>query len=89
MKYCFLCGSVIDSQKPAIRRRVKTGDWTRTSYKKPLIRAVQTHFGMRIVCTRCSRWLDQRDVFQDIVRNALPLLALALLIGLLLFTRGG
>lgn len=60
MANCYLCGRPIEDTRYHLRRRVRTGDFERRQYSGRRVSAVQTHYGMRVVCTRCATMLDRR-----------------------------
>jgi hypothetical protein len=58
MANCFRCGKQLSEHEPRRRRRVVTGGSERKSYPRSHLRETQARFGMRIVCTRCAKFID-------------------------------
>jgi len=61
MANCYRCGRPIQDTRYHLRRRVKTGGYERRRYGRGRVDLIQSHYGMRIVCTRCARAIDLQD----------------------------
>jgi hypothetical protein len=86
MSNCYLCGRpILDSQYHR-RRKVKTGEYERRRYPNPKISAVQTTYGMRIVCAGCARMLDRQKIAKLWLEHLPVLVALAVLLLVILFS---
>lgn len=59
MSTCYTCGRHIEPTEPSLRRRVRTGDRTRVSFRTGKVVEGVTTYGMRTVCRACSRRLDR------------------------------
>ena len=79
MSRCYLCGKQIPEDERQIRRRVRTGDRTRTSYSTGKALESLTTFGRRVVCAGCARFLDRSSLRDLLWKHAVVLLTLALL----------
>lgn len=62
MANCYRCGRPILDTRYHLRRRVKTGGYERRRYLRGRMDTVQTHFGMRVVCTKCAHAIDRREL---------------------------
>ena len=84
MAHCYLCGTSLAGQKTRIRRRVPVGEWARRVYGKGSGVAVVQKHGMRMVCVRCAKRMEERrrrEVALGIVKS---LATLAILLVLML-----
>lgn len=79
MANCFLCGRKNPPDVRQVRRKVKTGEWIRKRYQSPRVNSTQSHFGMRIVCPSCAKFLDRQQIKSELWKHAG---VLALLFGL-------
>ena len=61
MANCYRCGRPILDTRYHLRRRVKTGEHDRRRFTSPKARIVQTHYGMRVVCTNCAAIIDREE----------------------------
>ena len=85
MSRCYLCGKPISDDERQIRRRVRTGDRTRTSYTTGKALESVTTFGRRVVCARCARFLDRSSLRNLLCKHSFVLLLLTLLMIYLLY----
>ncbi len=76
MANCFLCGRKIPLDVWQTRRKVKTGEWVRKRYQSPRINTIQAHYGMRIVCPLCARFLDRQRIVDELKKHVVVLLLL-------------
>lgn len=79
MAHCYLCGSSLAGQKPRLRRRVPVGEWTRRVYGKGSGVAVVQKHGMRMVCARCAKRMEERRRREVAVGIAKSLIAMVIL----------
>lgn len=82
---CFVCGNPIPPNHLHPRRRVQTGEWVRFKYPKPNLSSVQTHYGMRIVCSFCAARIDRQKKRSDIARWIHLVVAVTVLLALIAF----
>lgn len=75
MPNCYRCGRSLKDTRQRLRRRVKTGEWISKRYGKSRARAVQYHYGYRIVCKGCANKIDANDR-RDAMRPWFQVLAL-------------
>jgi len=87
MANCFRCGSPILDDSRQIRRRVKTGGYERRRFSGSKVNTVQTHYGMRIVCSRCAKSLDREEYQRWLNGHLQVLAAVAVLLIVLLLGR--
>ena len=57
MTNCYRCGKPIDDTRYKVRRKVRTGEHERWRTRSRKAIEVQTHYGYRIVCTKCAHAL--------------------------------
>lgn len=81
MNHCFLCGRPLKAGSALPRRKVRTGEWLRKTYRAKKVASVNVHFGVRIVCLRCAKRLD-REAWIKEMKGHLP--ELLILLGVLL-----
>lgn len=67
--HCYLCGRAIPSDSAHIRRRVRTGDRSRSSYGSGKVVSAQTSYGMRVVCRRCATFLDRERTQREVIKH--------------------
>ena len=58
MSTCYICGRHIEPTEPSLRRRVRTGDRTRVSFRTGKVVEGVTTYGQRTVCKRCAARMD-------------------------------
>ncbi len=86
MSRCYLCGKQILLEERQIRRRVRTGDRTRTSYNTGKAVESLTTFGRRVVCAGCARFLDRVSIREMLWKHGVALVLLTILMLFLLFS---
>lgn len=69
MANCFLCGILIDSGRRQLRRRVKTGGIEQIRFGRDRAVSARTSYGMRIVCTRCAKSIDEAKRREVLLEN--------------------
>lgn len=79
MANCYRCGRPVEGTY-RLRRKVKTGEHERRTYPKGGLRLVQSHFGQRVVCTKCAAILDRQAGRDRVFEDVRLLLAIAILI---------
>ena len=72
MPHCYVCGRPLPADRKRVRRRVKTGEWNRKSYSGGRIKATQTHYGLRMVCGGCAKFLDKTGTRDEWMRHLSP-----------------
>ena len=87
MANCYRCGRPILDTKYHLRRRVKTGGYERRRYGRGRMHTVQSHYGMRVVCTRCAHALDIQEYRLRIEGHLQVVVALVVMILALLLAR--
>lgn len=78
MSTCYTCGRHIEPSEPSLRRRVRTGDRTRVSFRTGKVVEGVTTYGQRTVCKRCAARMDR--AMSHLRSDLLVLLFLLLLI---------
>lgn len=63
--HCYLCGSAIDPEKRHLRRKVRTGERLRRSYKSGRPVSAMYSAGFRVVCPRCAKRVDAEEAKKD------------------------
>lgn len=58
MSTCYICGRHIEPTEQNLRRRVRTGDRTRVSFRTGKVVEGVTTYGVRVVCQRCAARMD-------------------------------
>ncbi len=84
MPNCYLCGRKISNDTRLIRRKVKTGEYVRKRYTPYRLSAIQSSFGMRIVCKSCASFLDKQAFRSELLSHVWVLAALVLFVLLFL-----
>lgn len=83
MSTCYTCGRHIEPTEPSLRRRVRTGDRTRVSFRTGKVVEGVTTFGQRTVCRRCAARIDHVAQRMLLWRHLSAVGALLLLCGVL------
>lgn len=84
MANCYRCGRPIEETRHHLRRRVKTGGYERRRYGRGRIDTIQTHFGMRVVCSKCAHAIDRQEYRLRIEGHLQVIVALIILVIVLL-----
>ena len=87
MANCYRCGRPILDTRYHLRRRVKTGGYERRRFSGGKATTVQTHYGMRIVCSHCARQIDFHENRQWLMGTVSVLVALIVMVVVLLSSR--
>lgn len=87
MANCYRCGRPILDTKYHLRRRVKTGGYERRRYGRGRVDLIQSHYGMRVVCTKCARTLDLQQYRLVMEGHLQVIIALVVLVIVLLLAR--
>jgi predicted nucleic acid-binding Zn ribbon protein len=84
MATCYRCGQPIPSTEFKLRRKVKTGESIRRRYPNPNVSAIQTTYGIRLVCSDCAKSIDWEERQREWKQYVQLVIALLVLIGLLI-----
>jgi predicted nucleic acid-binding Zn ribbon protein len=66
MNHCFLCGRPLKAGSTLARRKLRTGEWLRKSYRTKKVASVNVHYGERVVCRRCAARLDREARLKEL-----------------------
>ncbi len=80
MANCYRCGRLLEADEGRPRRKVRTGEHTRTRYPNATLVSIQTHYGMRVVCRGCAKRIDRNLLRTENFKNLQVLVLLAALI---------
>lgn len=87
MANCYRCGRPILDTKYHLRRRVRTGGFERRRYLRGRIDLIQTHYGMRVVCTKCAHAIDRQEYRLRLEGHLQVIVALVVLVLALILAR--
>ena len=76
MSTCYICGRHIEPSEPSLRRRVRTGDRTRVSFRTGKVVEGVTTFGQRTVCPRCAYLLDRNTRLANLSKHVFAVILL-------------
>jgi len=65
MSTCYRCGRPILPTEFKLRRKVQTGERIHRRYPNPNVSAVQTNYGIRVVCSSCARSIDRDTIRRE------------------------
>lgn len=85
MSTCYLCSRLIPPDDPRHRRRVRTGDRTRVSYRTGKVTEALTTYGDRVVCARCASLLDRQRLTGELRKHLLTLILCLLVLAVISF----
>lgn len=72
-----------------LRRRVKTGGYERRRFGRGKVDIAQSHYGMRVVCTKCAHVIDLQEHRLRVEGHLQVLAALMVLMFLLILAKQG
>lgn len=81
--HCYRCGRQLPPDSPHLRRRVKTGERSSVAFRSGKVSAASNSFGMRVVCLRCVKALDNERTKGEMVKHLAAVGLLFALISLL------
>lgn len=81
--HCYRCGRQLPPDSPHLRRRVKTGERSSVAFRSGKVSAASSSFGMRVVCLRCVRALDNERTTGELLKHLAAVGLLFALIGII------